>query len=162
MKKSFALIFMLFPLFFGYSQGIMILDEKDTIMPDKDIHVEKGDVPFAVIQEVPVFPGCEKSDSNSAKKKCMSDMIKNFVHSKFNEKLVSEFGHSGINRIYVRFKIDKSGTVVDIRARGPHPDLEKEAERVCGLLPKMIPGKQRGKPFGVLYSFPILLEGKKK
>ena len=41
------------------------------------------------------------------------------------------------------FTIDENGVVTDIRSRGPHPKLEKEAERVVKLLPKMEPGKQR-------------------
>jgi protein TonB len=36
--------------------------------------------------------------------------------------------------------------------------LEKEAIKVVSSLPKMIPGKQRGKAVGVLYSLPILFQ----
>jgi protein TonB len=47
---------------------------------------------------------------------------------------------------------------VGIRARAPHPGLEKEATRVIGLLPKMQPGKQRGKAVTVPYSLPIIFQ----
>ena len=40
-------------------------------------------------------------------------------------------------------------------ARAPHKRLQQEAIRVVKLLPKMIPGKQRGRPVGVKYSLPI-------
>ena len=60
--------------------------------------------------------------------------------------------------IYVRFKIDQKGNIVDIGSRGPHPRLESEAERVIKLLPQMTPGKQRGKAVGVLYSLPIVFQ----
>ena len=53
------------------------------------------------------------------------------------------------------FVIDKDGNITNIRSRGPDKILEKEAERIVGLLPKMIPGKQRGKPVKVPYSLPI-------
>ncbi|WP_457610622.1 energy transducer TonB, partial [Lutibacter sp.] len=36
-----------------------------------------------------------------------------------------------------------------------HKRLQAEAIRVIKLLPKMIPGKQRGRPVGVKYSLPI-------
>jgi protein TonB len=36
--------------------------------------------------------------------------------------------------------------------------LEQEAKEVIGKLPKMTPGKQRGKAVGVLYSLPILFQ----
>ena len=34
-------------------------------------------------------------------------------------------------------------------------ELEKEARRVVGLIPKMKPGKQRGKPVRVQFNLPI-------
>ncbi|MDY8136702.1 energy transducer TonB [Aquimarina sp. 2201CG5-10] len=125
---------------------------------DVDEEEEIADVPFAVIENVPIFPGCEKAGGNAAKKKCMSDKVKKFVNRKFNTELGSELGLSGVNRIYVRFKIDKNGNIVGVQARGPHPRLEKEAQRVVKLLPKMTPGRQRGKAVGVLYSLPIVFQ----
>ncbi|HUH29500.1 energy transducer TonB [Gelidibacter sp.] len=121
--------------------------------PEEDI-----EVPFAVIENVPVFPGCEKEAGNNAKKQCMSDKISQFVNKKFNVDLASELGLSGRQRINVIFKIDKSGNITNIQARAPHPGLEKEAQRVIGLLPKMLPGKQRGKAVTVPYSLPILFQ----
>jgi periplasmic protein TonB len=118
---------------------------------------EDVEVPFAVIENVPVFPGCE-GGNNEAKKKCMSDKIQQFVSKKFNTDLASDLGLSGRQRINVIFKIDKTGNIVGVRARAPHPGLEKEAARVIGLLPKMQPGKQRGKPVTVPYSLPIVFQ----
>ena len=88
----------------------------------------------------------------------MSEKISQFVNRKFNTELGSELGLSGVNRIYVRFKIDQKGNIVDIGSRGPHPRLESEAERVIKLLPQRRPGKQRGKAVGVLYSLPIVFQ----
>lgn len=118
---------------------------------------EDVEVPFAVIENVPVFPGCEGGD-NAAKRDCMSKKIQEFVNKKFNTDLAGELGLSGRQRINVIFKIDKTGTVTGIRARAPHPGLEKEAARVIGLLPKMQPGKQRGKAVTVPYSLPIVFQ----
>ena len=74
------------------------------------------------------------------------------------EELAAELGLEGRQRITVEFKIDKTGHITDVRARAPHPRLEKEAISVVQSLPKMIPGKQRGKPVGVLYMLPILFQ----
>ena len=81
-----------------------------------------------------------------------------FVRKKFNADLGSQLGLTGINRVIVQFKIDKSGNVTDVRSRAPHPRLEEEAARVINSLPKMQPGKQRGKPVGVMYSLPIVFQ----
>ena len=138
-----------------------VTDEPEIVEVEE---VEEGpeevieDVPFTAIEDVPLFPGCEKYKTNADRKKCMSDKIKNFVNSKFNTDLGSELGLSGVNRVYVRFKIDRNGKVVGVQARAPHPRLQKEAERVVGMLPNMVPGKQRGKPVGVLYSLPIIFQ----
>ena len=106
--------------------------------------VEDVEVPFAVIENVPEYPGCERG-SNAEKRKCMSDKIAKFVQRKFNTDLAGDLGLSGRQRISVIFKIDKNGNVVGVRSRAPHPRLEKEAARVINMLPKMKPGRQRGK-----------------
>lgn len=122
------------------------------------VEEEIADVPFAVIENVPIYPGCEKESGNEAKKKCMSAKISEFINKKFNTELASDLGLEGRQRISVQFKIDKNGNVVDVRARAPHPRLEKEAVSVVQSLPDMTPGKQRGKPVGVLYSLPIVFD----
>ena len=110
------------------------------------VEEEIADVPFAVIENVPIYPGCEKENGNDAKKKCMSSKISEFINKKFNSDLASDLGLEGRQRIAVQFKIDKNGKVTDVRARAPHPRLEKEAMEVVQSLPNMTPGKQRGKP----------------
>jgi len=120
---------------------------------------EIADVPFAVIENVPVYPGCENAGNNDAKKKCMSEKVMKFVQKKFDNELANDLGlDSGRQRISVQFKIDKQGNVVNVRARAPHPRLEQEAIKVVKALPKMTPGRQRGKAVGVLYSLPIVFQ----
>ena len=131
---------------------IVEVAEVEVVEVDEDI-----EVPFAVIENVPVFPGCEKGN-NAAKKACMSEKIQKFVTKKFNTELASELGLSGRQRINVIFKIDKTGNVVGVRSRAPHPGLEKEAARVINMLPKMKPGMQRGKAVTVPYSLPIVFQ----
>lgn len=117
-----------------------------------------ADVPFAVIENVPIFPGCENLSNNQQRKDCMSEKVKDFVNRKFNTDLGSQLGLTGMNRIIVQFKIDKTGNITDVRSRAPHPRLEQEAARVVNSLPKMQPGKQRGKAVGVMYSLPIVFQ----
>lgn len=118
---------------------------------------EDVEVPFAVIENVPEYPGCERG-TNAEKRKCMSDKIAKFVQRKFNTDLAGDLGLSGRQRISVIFKIDKNGNVAGVRSRAPHPRLEKEAARVINMLPKMKPGRQRGKAVTVPYSLPITFQ----
>ena len=136
-------------------------DQEEEIMEVEDVEVEEViedvEVPFAVIENVPEYPGCERG-SNADKRKCMSDNIAKFVQRKFNTDLAGDLGLSGRQRISVIFKIDKNGNVTGVRSRAPHPSLEKEAARVINMLPKMKPGRQRGKPVIVPYSLPITFQ----
>jgi len=136
-------------------------DQEEEIMEIEEVEVEEVEedieVPFSVIENVPIFPGCE-SGNNAQKRQCMSDKVKKFVNKKFNTDLAGDLGLTGRQRIIVAFKIDKSGNITNVRARAPHPKLAQEAERVVKSLPKMKPGKQRGKAVIVPYSLPILFQ----
>jgi len=133
--------------------------EEEMEIEDLDIEEVEEDieVPFSVIENVPIFPGCDKGN-NAQRRKCMSQKITKFVQRKFNTDLAGDLGLSGRQRISVIFKIDQNGDVVGVRARAPHPRLVKEATRVVNLLPKMKPGKQRGKAVIVPYSLPIIFQ----
>ncbi|WP_417884966.1 M56 family metallopeptidase [Zunongwangia sp.] len=120
---------------------------------------DTNDVPFAVIEEVPVFPGCEDLKSNEARKECMSQKLMEFVAEEFNTDIGKGVLEEGaIGRVIVQFRIDETGNIRDIKARGPVPELEEEAKRVVNSIPQMTPGKQRGKAASVIYSLPIAFQ----
>ena len=56
----------------------------------------------------------------------------------------------------MRFVIERDGSITNIEVlKSPDRNLEKEAIRIINKLPKMIPGKQRGRPVRVPFSIPI-------
>ncbi len=125
-----------------------------TMIRETVITPENGDaVPFAIIDQVPVFPNC--TGTNEERKECLSHNISKHVNRGFDTSLGKTLGLTGVNRIFASFKIDKNGNVVNIRTRAPHPDLETETRRVLETLPQMQPGEQDGQPVDVLYSLPI-------
>jgi protein TonB len=114
---------------------------------------EDVDVPFAVIEDVPIFPGCEKV-AKSKRRECFQDQINKHIRKNFRyPEIAQEMGIQG--RVYVNFIISKDGSISNIRMRGPDKNLEKEAARIIGKLPSMTPGKQRGRPVRVPFSIPI-------
>lgn len=133
-----------------------------TDIPEIDNEMEKGElvVDWVTIEKVPVYPGCEKYDTNDDLKKCMSSKISKLINRKFNLDVGSEYGISGRQRIFTQFTIDKEGNITDIKVRGPHSVLEKEAKRVINKIPKMEPGMQRNKPVGVRYTLPIMYDAR--
>ena len=120
-------------------------------------NIEKVDVPEEVIEDVPVFPGCKGSKKEL--KSCFNKKMQKHFQRKFNTDLPNDLGISlGKKGIIMLFKIDKIGNIIDIKAKAPHPKLQKEAIRIIKLLPKMKPGRQRGKAVGVKYTLPMRIE----
>ena len=113
---------------------------------------------FTAVEQVPIYPGCEGLSTNAEFRECMSQKIAKLISRKFDGDLAAELGLSGRQNIYVQFKIDKIGNVVDIKARAPHDKLEREAIKVVGKIPQMTPGKQRDKNVEVMYMLPIRLQ----
>ena len=139
--------------------AVIVNVEKQIVAVEEEEEVLE-DVAFVVIEDVPVFPGCK--GNNSELRACFSEQIAKFVSARFNGELASDLGlvPGSIQKIYVVFKIDKNGNITDINARAPHKKLQDEAIRVVNLLPKMIAGRQRGKPVGVKYGLPIVFKVK--
>ena len=131
--------------------------ESDEEMIIEDIVVEDDfediDVPFAVIEDVPIFPGCERV-AKSERRNCFQDQMNKHIRRNFRyPDIAQEMGIQG--RVYVNFIISKDGSITNIRMRGPDKNLENEAARIIGRLPTMTPGKQRGRAVRVPFSIPI-------
>ena len=112
---------------------------------------ESIDVPFSIIEKVPVFPGCENAED---KRGCFNTAIQKHIRKHF--RYPEEAQKAGIQgRVNIMFTIDKDGSIINIRKRGPSKVLEEEAERIIKRLPKMKAGEQRGKAVRVPFSLPI-------
>ncbi|MGB5376482.1 energy transducer TonB [Muriicola sp.] len=130
----------------------------DDVIAVEDVEVGEEDeeitVPFAIIENVPIFPGCESATTNEERKLCFQKMIQEHINKEFTYPPTAlELGIQG--RVFVQFIIDSKGNIGGIRMRGPDRTLEKEAERIVATLPRMTPGKQRGRAVSVPYSIPI-------
>ena len=114
---------------------------------------KEPEVSFAIIEDVPLFPGRE-TVPKSKRRECFQNkmnrhIIQNFRYPDFAIKN----GIQGI--VFVQFIIEKDGNVSGIRSRGPHGSLERAAERIIEKLPKMTPGYTNGLPVRVPFSIPI-------
>lgn len=127
---------------------LKLLKERNT---DDYEEVTTEIVPISIIEKAPTFPGCEKGD-----KKCLNLSFAKFIQKNFNAELANTLGlSSGKKRIYVQFKIDKEGRVIDVNARAPHPDLKEEVIKAIKKLPILLPGEHNGKKVRVGYTLPI-------
>ena len=119
-------------------------------IPDDEI-IEDVDVDFIRVEEVPVFPGCENKKDKRA---CFNEKMAKHVRKNFRyPEIAQEMGIQG--KVYIRFVIQKDGSIGSLQLRGPDKNLEKEAARIIDKLPTMTPGKQRGTPVRVPFNLPI-------
>ena len=108
-------------------------------------------VPFTMVDQVPVFPGCENVTDTKA---CFIEKILAHIRKNFNyPEEAQELGIQG--RVSIVFVVDENGAITNIRQRGPHKLLENEAARIIELLPQMQPGHDQGKAVKVPFSIPI-------
>ena len=88
------------------------------------------------------------------RKSCFQEKIQE--HIKINFRYPREAIKNKIQgKVFISFIIEKDGCVTVSKIRGPHPILEKEAERIFLLMPKMRPGLLRGVPVRMTMSIPI-------
>lgn len=140
----------------------MVIESTETnqeeIVEVDDIEVEEDfdddPVPFAIIEDVPIYPGCE-GVAKEDRRKCFQKKIVKHVKDNFRYPAIAQdLGISG--KVFMQFVIDKDGSIVDIKiARSPDDNLAKEAMLIISKLPKMTPGKQRGRAVRVPFSIPI-------
>ena len=109
-------------------------------------------IDFDSVERPPIYPGCEPYTQQLRSclvRKVQTHINKNFRYPEFAQK-------TGIQgRVFVQFIIDKDGSIVGIRTRGPHPILEIEAKRIISIFPKFLPGYVDGKAVRVPFSMPI-------
>merc|ERR1711974_254853 len=91
--------------------------QEEEVIEIEEVEVEEVEedisVPFAVIEDVPVFPGCEGA---SDKKACFQEKMQDHIRRNFRyPEIVQEMGVQG--RVSVIFVIQKDGSIGNIRMR---------------------------------------------
>lgn len=97
---------------------------------------------FTVVESMPGYPG-----GDAARMQFLQENIK-------YPQMARESGIQGT--VYVTFVVETDGRVTDVRVlRGIGGGCDEEAIRVIQLMPRWVPGKQRGKPVRVQFNMPI-------
>jgi protein TonB len=115
-------------------------------------------IPFAVVEDVPVFPGCEEVARNK-KLACFQEKMNEHIIK--NQKYPKEARKKKIQgRVSVLFVINSEGNIEIISTKAPEGCelIETEAIRIISLLPKMEPGKFKGNAVSVKYLQPIIFQ----
>ncbi|MCM5661873.1 energy transducer TonB [Galbibacter mesophilus] len=119
--------------------------------PEEDV-----DVSFIAIEDKPMFEEC-KDLPKDQQASCFKENLDKHVRRTFRyPDPAQELGIQG--RVYVNFRINKDGTITILNTRAPDKSLDEEARRIINKLPKLIPGKQRGRPTPVTFAYPIVFK----
>ena len=138
--------------------GVMTMDESVQTVRDDQVaeniqYVQEGDgEEVTPVEEEPVFFIVEEMPSFQGKGE---DGFRQYIAKNLRyPEIAAENGISG--RVYVQFAVNSKGQVVDaVVVRGIDPALDQEALRVVTSSPRWEPGRQRGTPVKVQFTFPI-------
>lgn len=129
----------------GYAQdgvGAPTGDPDNKVVSVVNIPAPQEEFIFQVVEEMPQFPGGEQEAM-----KFLADHVKYPLSA---QKAKVE------GRVIVQFVVGKDGSILNPKVvRSVNPELDAEALRVVGIMPKWNPGKQRGKAVAVTYTLPI-------
>jgi protein TonB len=97
---------------------------------------------FTIVEDVPEYPGGP------------GELFKFILGNVDYPVQAQESGISGT--VYVRFTVDKDGSIKDVKVeRSVHPLLDNAAKDVIASMPNWKPGKQRGKAVKVTQILPV-------
>lgn len=131
--------------------------DQEEVVEFIEVEEEESDeiLNFAVVENKPVFPGCENEPTEEAKFQCFQKSLMLFIRDNVEYPEMSrQMGVQG--RVFVSFVVEKDGSVSNVSvARGVDKMLDKSATDVVGKFPKMKPAKQSGRPVRMSYTVPI-------
>jgi len=130
-------------------------DEDEVVEIIEEEEEEVAPMNFMVVENKPVFPGCENIKNDQEQYMCFQQKIAEHIRSTFKyPQIAKDLGIQG--KVYVTFVIDKTGKVINATvARSVDKHLDEEAVRIVNLIPQMTPAKQRGKSVPVTFTVPI-------
>ncbi len=144
----------------------MSADEEEEVVAKKESELpppppppppppEKEEEIFKIVEEMPHFPGCENIRKKEKRDKCAQDKMLQFIYKNIKyPNIAKENGVEGT--VVISFVVEKDGSITDVRiVREIGGGCGKEAMRVVKMMPKWVPGKQRGRPVRVQFNLPV-------
>ncbi|MEN8901632.1 MAG: energy transducer TonB [Nonlabens sp.] len=148
MKTKFLLITLLITSLSVFSQNL-----PDVAIPNEKFNPEKDVIPFVIIDEAPRFKKCKKITGEELKK-CFENQLDDFINDEL--KYPEPYKKDTLTaRVYVTFKINRKGEIIDIYTRSNLKGkelFEKEIKRIINAIPKLKAGKYKGEKVTTTYS----------
>lgn len=112
-----------------------------------------------VVEDMPLFPGCESEPDKAAKKKCSDRKVFEFIGKNLKYPAIArENGVEGT--VVVQFVVERDGRIANAELlRDIGAGCGEEAIRVVNQMNSQgvtwTPGRQRGRPVKVQFRLPI-------
>ena len=114
---------------------------------------------FTVVEDMPVFPGCEDLDTNDERKKCTETNLLKLIYKINTSSLNDTCLFSSL--VVISFVIDTTGQVTEIKKIKGCESLVKEVIRVTESMNekprRWKAGEQNGEKVRVKYIYPMRL-----
>ena len=148
--KKIALLFVMAVLIIACKSSNSITTNSYT-QEDEDEGIY--DIPFAIIEQKPMFEACKDVDKNE-QEHCFKQHLNEHIitHLRYPKRALRKEIQE---KVVVEFAIRKNGTVKVLEVIGTDKDLKSEANFLIESLPCFIPALQRGKPIAVRFRCPI-------
>ena len=111
-----------------------------------------------VYDRYPVFEGCESITSYNKMRRCINKELESHVIKSISPMEIKEAKILGDLNLEMKFIIDETGVVKNIKSKTPTESLTNELNRIIAQFPKAkIPPFRNGKPTRLFYKTNILL-----
>ncbi|MCB0662356.1 MAG: energy transducer TonB [Saprospiraceae bacterium] len=110
---------------------------------------------FKVVEDMPRFPGCESEGDKAAKDQCATKKMLEYIYKNIKYPAIArENGVEGT--VVVQFVVEKDGSITASKVvRDIGAGCGDEAQRIVDMMPKWIPGRQRGNAVRVQFNLPV-------
>lgn len=117
--------------------------------------VNEGPELFTIVEEMPMFPGCEEIEDYSERRKCAEGKMLNFIYQNiYYPAEARELGMEGM--VVVTFIVNKTGGIDSARVvRDIGGGCGETALEVVKMMPDWNPGKQKGEAVNVQFNLPV-------
>ena len=144
-------------------------EEKDAIsnkiiekLPSPDKKKLNGEDIFQIVEEMPIFFGCDDIENKEERTKCSNEKFMQYIYS--NLKYPKEAREKGIEgRVVARFVVTKKGEVKDITilrdiGAGCGDEVKRVIENMNSMPQPWVPGKQNNESVNVYYTLPVIFK----
>ncbi len=115
----------------------------------------ENDEIFKIVEEMPRFQGCEEEANLDVKKSCADRKMLEFIYQQMRYPAAAREAQVE-GTVVVSFIVEKDGGITNAKIlREIGGGCGEEVLRVVNLMPRWIPGRQRGREVRVQYNLPV-------